>query len=555
MDKKLTYSVVVACVAGLFFLPFLGGVRLFDWDEINFAEIAREMIALDDYLRVHIDFQPFWEKPPFFFWLQAGSMHLWGMGEYAARFPNAVCGILTLVLLFRVGYKLYDARFGLLWAGAYFGSVLPHLYFRSGIIDPWFNLFMFLGLLGVILFQWKKDNAASLALFKSRWFYLVGGGVALGLAVLTKGPAALLIVGLTLFVYWVLQLFRFYISVWHFLLYLLAAALFPLLWFGLETAKNGPWFVQTFLTYNYRLFSTPDAGHGGFPGYHFVVLLVGCFPASVFAIRGMAATPQPFNYQRDFKRWMLVLFWVVLVFTIVKSKIVHYSSMCYFPLTYLAALTVYQMWEGKIRFNAWLRFGLLAVGLIYCTAFVAAPFVGRRIDLIRPLVAKDPFALANLDADVNWTGWEALAGGLLLVALTLGVRLLNRRRPDDTLRGATVLFGGTGVFVFFTLIFFIARIEGISQAAAMQFYESLQGKDVYVTTYGFRSYGHYFYTRQPNHTNPKRHDQNWLLRGPVDKDVYVAAKVTHEAELDTVRTLKKINEKNGFVFYKRIRIN
>jgi hypothetical protein len=461
-----------------------------------------------------------------------------------------------LVLLFRVGYKLYDARFGLLWAGAYFGSVLPHLYFRSGIIDPWFNLFMFVALLGVVLFQWKKDDFVGLTLFKSKWFYLLGGGAALGLAVITKGPAAFLIVGLTLFVYWVLQLFRFYINGWHFLFYLLAAVFFPVLWFGLETAKNGPWFVQTFLTYNYRLFSTPDAGHGGFPGYHFVVLLVGCFPASVFAIRGMAFTAQPFNYQREFKRWMLILFWVVLVlFTIVKSKIVHYSSMCYFPLTYLAALTVYQMWEGKIRFNAWLRFGLLAIGLIYCTAFIAAPFVGQRIDLIRPLVEKDPFALANLDADVNWTGWEALAGGLLLVALTLGVRWLNRRRPDDTLRGAAALFGGTGIFVFFTLIFFIARIEGISQAAAMQFYESLQGKDVYVTTYGFRSYGHYFYTRLPNHANPKRHDQNWLLRGPVDKDVYVAAKITSEAELDTVRTLKKIGEKNGFLFYKRVRGN
>ena len=48
----------------VFFVPFLGGVHLFDWDEINFAEISREMIILNDYLRVHVDFQPFWEKPP-----------------------------------------------------------------------------------------------------------------------------------------------------------------------------------------------------------------------------------------------------------------------------------------------------------------------------------------------------------------------------------------------------------------------------------------------------------------------------------------------------------
>jgi 4-amino-4-deoxy-L-arabinose transferase-like glycosyltransferase len=38
----------------------LGAVHLFDWDEINFAECSREMLATGDYLRVYIDFQPFW---------------------------------------------------------------------------------------------------------------------------------------------------------------------------------------------------------------------------------------------------------------------------------------------------------------------------------------------------------------------------------------------------------------------------------------------------------------------------------------------------------------
>ena len=45
----------------------LGNTHLFDWDEINFAESAREMMASGDYLRVQINFEPFWEKPPLFF--------------------------------------------------------------------------------------------------------------------------------------------------------------------------------------------------------------------------------------------------------------------------------------------------------------------------------------------------------------------------------------------------------------------------------------------------------------------------------------------------------
>ncbi|MEZ7931449.1 MAG: hypothetical protein QMC21_08000 [Flavobacteriales bacterium] len=60
----------------LFFFPFLGHVHLFDWDEINFAESAREMIETGDFFRVKINYEPFWEKPPFFFWLQVISMKL-----------------------------------------------------------------------------------------------------------------------------------------------------------------------------------------------------------------------------------------------------------------------------------------------------------------------------------------------------------------------------------------------------------------------------------------------------------------------------------------------
>ena len=63
--RPLIYLIILLAGSLLFF-PFLGKVALFDWDEINFAEIAREMIVTKDYLNVQINFQPFWEKPPLF---------------------------------------------------------------------------------------------------------------------------------------------------------------------------------------------------------------------------------------------------------------------------------------------------------------------------------------------------------------------------------------------------------------------------------------------------------------------------------------------------------
>ncbi|MCB0545726.1 MAG: glycosyltransferase family 39 protein, partial [Saprospiraceae bacterium] len=125
MNARLAIPLALVAAAMLLFVPGLGAVHLFDWDEINFAEISREMLLLDDFSRVHVDFRPFWEKPPLFFWMQVGAMELFGVGEFAARLPNALCGVVTLLVLFRIGRRLHGTVFGGLWALAYLGSVLP----------------------------------------------------------------------------------------------------------------------------------------------------------------------------------------------------------------------------------------------------------------------------------------------------------------------------------------------------------------------------------------------------------------------------------------------
>jgi 4-amino-4-deoxy-L-arabinose transferase-like glycosyltransferase len=123
--SKAWIQVIIAVAALLLFVPGLGSVHLFDWDEINFAEIGREMLATGDYLRPQIDFKPFHEKPPLFMWMQAAGMSLFGVNEFAARVPNAICGVITLLVLFRIGSRLRDRTFGLLWVLAYVGSILP----------------------------------------------------------------------------------------------------------------------------------------------------------------------------------------------------------------------------------------------------------------------------------------------------------------------------------------------------------------------------------------------------------------------------------------------
>ncbi|MEL6141315.1 MAG: glycosyltransferase family 39 protein, partial [Bacteroidota bacterium] len=455
MNRSIGFLVLAGAV---FFLPFLGAVHLFDWDEINFAEISREMIELNDYLRIHVNYEPFWEKPPFFFWLQALAMHIFGVGEYAARLPNALFGILTLVVLYRMGKQVHSKQFGWLWAIVYLGTILPHLYFRSGIIDPIFNFFIFLGLYLFIHFVWKREKRAEPSMKYSAWAYLFWAGFSVGMAILTKGPVAFLVVCLCFGVYWIGERFRMYVNIPQFLFFTLAASLVTLSWYGLETLRHGPWFIKTFNDYQIRLLTTPDAGHKGFPGYHFAVLLVGCFPASIFAIRQLGWAPRPEKeHQADFRRWMRILFWVVLIlFTVVRSKIVHYSSICYFPLTYLATLTLVEIKAGRIAFKPWMRAMLIAVGGLFVLASIAMPWVGQNIDLLKPLFEQDPFAMGNLEADVNWHTWDMIPGIWLLLVIFFGLRWLKQREFDWAYH---TLFLGTAFFVTLALGFYISRIE------------------------------------------------------------------------------------------------
>ncbi len=540
--KNILFFILLGIV---FFIPFLGGVHLFDWDEVNFAEISREMLITEDFFRIYVDFLPFWEKPPLYFWLQASSIKMFGVNEFAARLPNAICGIFTLVILYRIGERLYNRFFGFFWALIYFGTILPNLYCHSGIIDPWFNLFIFTGLYYFIQFHWKK-NGIDPELKKSKWTYLFWGGFLIGLAILTKGQTALIVCCLTFFVYWIYKRFRFYINVPEFLFFVIASALVSLTWYGLETLQNGPWFIYEFNKYQYRLFSTPDAGHKGFPGYHFVVLLIGCFPASIFLIRSFFKMPSyKFDHQKDFTRWMKMFFWVVLIlFSIVQSKIVHYSSLCYFPLTYLATLVVYRYLNHKITFGVRLKIGILFIGCLFAIAAIALPLVGMNADILAPLF-NDPFAVANLKASVNWTGWEVIPGIFLSWVIFTSVFFLRSAKR------IVLLFLGTAIFINLTLYFSVGNIEHYSQRAAIEFFESKIGEDCYVKPMGYKTYAHLWYGQRQNDLPQESRDIFWLMSDKADKPVYVITKIHKLKNLEQFENLKEVGRKNGFVFLKK----
>jgi phosphoglycerol transferase MdoB-like AlkP superfamily enzyme len=224
--------------------------------------------------------------------------------------------------------------------------------------------------------------------------------------------------------------------------------------------------------------------------------------------------------------------------------------MCYFPLSFIAAYTVYKLLNGELQWKKSTGILLVIISSLIGIALSALPVVdhykGRIIDAGW---IQDKFAEENLKANVAWWGYEWVFG-VLLIAGTILMLLLIRRGRMKT--------GVTGIFLIslFTItaasVVVVPRIEKYSQGAAIEFYQYLSGKDCYVQTIIYKSYAHLFYSAKQPPADPKELNTDWQDHGDIHKPVYYVAKITN---MDDVKQyypkIKEIYRKNGFVFFVR----
>ncbi len=527
-------------IGAICYIPFLGASHLFDWDEINFAESAREMLVSGDYLSVQINFQPFWEKPPLFMWLQVLSFQFfgtftesaWTSMEFAARFPNAIIGIATLLVVYRIGSKHVSERMGHLWAFSYLAAITPHVYASSGIIDPLFNLFIFLG-----VYQISQFYADSISLKSAVW-----AGICIGLGMLTKGPVALLLWGLTIFVFAALHRAEVLANFKRLFSGVLLAALLAIslfvTWYALIVWKFGWGILVDFFAYQIRLLTTGDAGHGQPFYYHFFVLLLGCFPISIWAGPRLFSRNQPARLSQ----WMQVLFWVVLIlFSLVKTKIVHYSSMCWLPLTYFSALVLHDWLAGTWTWKRGYTIFLAAVGLILATVFALVPWIGMHAGAYSVYI-KDVFVQGNLQAPVYWEGWEVGIGAFFGVVV-LGTIWQKHIQFKHIAR----MMGAVIIVILLYMAVVVPKIEGYTQATPLDFYISHVGQKVYIEPVGFKSFAHLLYFQKQAYSPS---GEELMKQSSTDRPTYLVMKTNAEDRYRYHPNLILIKEENGFLFYK-----
>ena len=177
-----------AAIALLLFVVLfwhLGTPTFWDPDEAHYAETTRELLESGDWLAPSYNEQPFFDKPILFHWLQAVPMLVAGPDELGARFTPALAALALIALTAWVGRTLISPDVGRLAALLLGTSPAVFALARYAILDTVFTAFLFGGAALVSMSAVQRRPGL-------QW----GGYVLIALAVLTKGPLALVLCGL-----------------------------------------------------------------------------------------------------------------------------------------------------------------------------------------------------------------------------------------------------------------------------------------------------------------------------------------------------------------------
>lgn len=217
----------------------LGVYPLMDTTEARYAEIARKMVELGDWVTPWFDYgAPFWGKPPLSFWLTAASLKLFGINEFAARLPHLLGGMLVAWLVWDLSAR--RSRQEALYASALLiGSML--FYVAAGAVMT--DMTLVLGTTLAMRGFWLGLHGTDAERPRERWLLFVGIGVGL----LAKGPIALVLTALPVAGWTVTT--RNVATVWRGLPWLrgsLVALVIALPWYVLAEGRT-PGFLDYFL--------------------------------------------------------------------------------------------------------------------------------------------------------------------------------------------------------------------------------------------------------------------------------------------------------------------
>ncbi len=385
------YALLLLVAAGLT-LPNLGAPSLWDIDEGKNAEAAREMLESDNWVVPTFNYQPRYEKPALLYWLQIGTYRLFGINEFAARFPSAMAALATVLMSYELGRRMFGAGAGLI-AGLALASASAFCA-SAHFANPDALLTAFTVLTLLVFWQGFARQGHT-------WFVLAG--ISTGLGMLAKGPIGLVLPAgvIALFLLWSRRL-RLLWDRWL-LLGAFTFVLTALPWYlWVVTDTKGQFLSQFILKDNVQRYLSPMEHHHGPFYYYAAVLILGFVPWSAFLALAAWYSFKQWKSERRKRQeaeiapsrsdtgtlvhshvflWCWIALYLVF-FSVARTKLPNYILPVYVPLAILTGRFLEGWRTGIIKPPAWaLNLSLACLALIGLGISLLLLVAGGIIDL------------------------------------------------------------------------------------------------------------------------------------------------------------------------------
>ena len=325
----------------------LGSGSLASWDEAIYASVAKEALRSGDWLHLTLNGALWFDKPPLAIWVTAFFYKIFGINEFSARLFSGLCGAGTVLVTYFLGRQLLNRWTALLGALVLLTSSHFIRFARFGMMDAPVTFFMSLAL----YFFWMGQN---------RNRYLIFSGVAIGLAVMTKGFTAFLVFP----VIWIYCLWTSRLSVLARSSYwvgVMVAVLIALPWHLYELWGHRSAFMNDVVVRHLfdRTTTSLDGHTGGLFFYMRVLvnkfhpwILIGIISAPFFLFKAVKDREEEIVFLTV---WMFFIFFVI---SAVRTKLAWYLLPVYPALSLSVAYFVAMVFRER---SAWVAKGMFLV--------------------------------------------------------------------------------------------------------------------------------------------------------------------------------------------------
>lgn len=400
---------LLAAAVFLSLFAFLGYTPLFDVDEGAFSEATREMFERHDFISPYLNGIPRFDKPILIYWLQAASVALFGVNEFAFRLPSALAATGWVWIVFRFSAQFLDRTTafvaGIITATALGVTVIG----KAATADALLNVLLAASMFDIYRYYQTRARGTLYRVF-----------IWIGLGFLTKGPVAVLIPLVASFGFFAWQReLRLWLRTLFNPLGLFIFCVIALPWYIVQYLREGDAFIQGFFfKHNIGRFQSPMEGHGGGVFYYALIGLLLVFPFTALFVRTFTRVRDAAGDPLARFLWLWFAF-VIVFFSASGTKLPHYLL---YGITPMFILMAQHRALLKSRFAALLPVAVVFLVLLLLPELLA--HFGTR--------SSDPYVLALVKElpGIFGPGYRMIVGAALGGAI---VFMFIRMQPSTAL--------------------------------------------------------------------------------------------------------------------------